>query len=344
MCLMLSCSSPRTTGEVDQQVLQGLGASAAGDKRQPRLRAAAQGEALAFLDGQAIGLDDLAPGLLEAAGGSALRDWLLAGLVERAWQASGQTLPPEALATEEAELIRSLADEAGVDAEQGERLLMAVRESRGLGPARFARELEQSAKLRRLVASDIAPPTDAELMQAYRARFGPRVTVRLAVSSTAAEAASLRERLLAAPSEDRRRVLAEAAFAGSIDPSASRGGVLSPLSIDDPAYPPAIRTEAQRLHIQRLSGEVGGVSKVIPVDRGFAVMMEEEPTRNSSASAPPAFEVVREALGREWIRRRQGQEMESWRRRALAQLIDRGMLAVQDPSLKWSTRALRRSP
>ncbi len=290
------------------------------------------GRAVAMADGQAIGLTELAGGLLEVVGAEILREQLLDGLIDRACREAGLSISASQIQGEEAELQRTLAEEAGVTEADGERLLIAVRRNRGLGPERYQRLLERTAKLRALVAADVAPPTEDELRRAYAWRYGPRRAIRAFVHPSAAEAAAVREALLSLPVQDRRTFLAEAAFDRSTDSSAVRGGLLAPVNSQDPDYPAALRAEADRL-------QVGDVSAMIAVESGFCVLMLEPAADRQESTWTPEYEAVRPTLERAWIRRTQSLAMESWQRRALESLEARGGLVVIDPRLRWSIQA-----
>src|SRR5690606_3630103 len=102
-------------------------------------------------------------------------------------------------------------------------------------------------------------------------------------------ASRLRRELDAAPER-----FAELAMRHSIDASASRGGLLAPISTVDPAYPLAMlkaidglvaRAEADGA---RADGGDGEVSEVVAIDGGYALVQLVERLEGSVPADPVA--------------------------------------------------------
>ncbi len=201
-------------------------------------------EPVALIDGEPLSLDDLRPALLELAGPLALEEAALTRLLRREIAARGILITPDLIDAEQRAFARAIfpADTPSAD-DRAALLLDQVRARRGLGPVRFAALLERSAMLRALVRADAPPdlePSDDDLRTAHAIKHGPRVLARLIMVPTAVDAARAQERLLTQPFE-------AVAAAESIDPTASQGGLFGPISVDDPAYPVAIRRRLAEL-------------------------------------------------------------------------------------------------
>ncbi|MFW6336626.1 MAG: peptidylprolyl isomerase [Phycisphaeraceae bacterium] len=254
---------------------------------------------LAFVDGRAVRMADVRAPLLEAAGGDVLNNLILDRGLSRRLASRGIEVTDADVAAERAWLLQSLDAE---DEDRAVRLLRRLREQRGLGPRRYAALLERNAALRKLAREEGDVRIDnAEVRVAYEAAYGAKVRVRLALLPTLPAARELRE----AVREAERPVsqFIELAVGRSVDSSASRGGLLPPISPADTAYPPAFREALQRFDAD---AQPGTVSPVVVLDDGFAVLQFIERIEASEV----AFDAVRASLRSALQRRGERREMD----------------------------------
>ncbi|NBC10603.1 MAG: hypothetical protein GVY24_02560 [Planctomycetes bacterium] len=263
---------------------------------------------VAYIDARALTAGDLRASLYEAAGGEVLADLVLDRAVAQALADRG--LEPDAadLAAEKRRLLETLSD----DPDTAARLLNELRNTRGLGQARFEALLRRSAGLRKLVA-DRVEVTDAALQRQYLLRHGPRYRVRLLVTATADEANKLRRQALdGTPFSD-------LAALHSIDPSAAQGGLLSPISPADTSYPQAVRNALPKLDAE-------AISPVLALGDRFAVLKLEDKIKADDV----ALDDVRNELASAVRRRGERLLMEQQARELLAA----AEVVVLDPALK----------
>ncbi|MEX0876437.1 MAG: peptidylprolyl isomerase [Phycisphaerales bacterium] len=272
---------------------------------------------VALIDGEPITREELRTDLYERAGAGALTDRALDHAIEQEASRRGLSITTGDVQREEQFLLDAIN---GIDDRTPrDRLLDTIRYNRGLGPQRLDRLLRRNAMLRAMIG-DRGVPEDDELELARRIAFGPRYRVRLFVAPDAQSAARLRATLEAAPAESRRWVFADAASERSLHPSSARGGLITDLSPDDPAYPSAITDAVQ-------SVEIGGVSGVWGTDAGHALVLVEAHIPPST----PTDEQIRE-IREELTLRKQRLEME----RLAGELLAETGVVVMDRSLNWS--------
>lgn len=287
---------------------------------------------LAFINGQRVAWSDLAPATLEAAGGEALFHLVLDRAIGARLAERGLTLTAQDVAAERAALLRSLDAE---NPDQAVRLLRELRVRRGLGPQRFEALLRRNAGLRKLATRGGEPTvSDAELRTAYETAYGAQVQVRLALLDTLAEARRFRAEVAAAPRPESRFI--ELAVDRSIDPSASRGGLLAPVSVADAAYPPAFR-QALASWLNE-PPERGIVSRAVALESGVAVMqfVRVVPAREVPLASVEAE--LRKALRRRKVREAMDRLAES--------LVAESEVVVLDDTLgdAWDRRGEIDSP
>jgi parvulin-like peptidyl-prolyl isomerase len=286
----------------------------------------------ALVNGVPIFWEDLQPSMTELAGGQALQEAVLDRLLSEQLKTRGLTVTTEDIASEQATLAASVVRNAKTTPQEAERLLEQVRKSRGLGATRFDGLLRRSAMMRKLVAESVTV-SEEEVKQAFEISHGPKYRARLILVPTQREASDLRNSLLGitpgepAPTPPARDVLtlrfSESATKLSSDPSANRGGLMDPISPADPAYPAAARQMLARL-------TPGELSAVIPVDRGFALLLLEE-------QLPPdgvKLEDVSTQIRAEVRKRRERLAMDDLARR----LLRGANVSILDRSLDWSWR------
>ncbi len=261
-------------------VFTGCSASPFEAPDRPHLRQSTPGPAttasnpqtLALVGSETISAEHLLPALLELAGDRALAEYLLDRQLTARCAEQGINITRGDLTAERRLLTTALRDDASTDPDQAARLLAALRDRRGLGPARFDALLLRNAMLRRLVAPDIVT-TPAMLAQARELRFGLRVTLRVITTASLAEAVNARTLIL------QGEPFADVAARFSTDISAQRGGLVGPLSLADPAYPQALRDAARTL-------EPGIVSGSIVLEDSFAIITLVERTTPPAPGMP----------------------------------------------------------
>lgn len=281
--------------------------SDAGSKDRPTRGEGDADRPLAFVSGRSVRMADLRDSLLEAAGGDALANLILDRGLARRLASLGIEVTESDLAAEREAMLRSLDAE---DEDRAMRLLRRLRERRNLGPRRYAAMLERNAALRKLVRQngDVVI-SDAELRVAYEAAYGPKVRVRLALLPTLPAARELR----AAVRRSERPVarFIELAVERSVDGSASRGGLLRPISPADTAYPPAFREALKGFDED---AERGAVSSVVVLDDGFALLQFIERVEASDVEWEEIRGTLRNTLQQRELRR----EMDRTARSVLA--------------------------
>lgn len=265
----------------------------------------------AMVGGAGLSRDAMWPALAEAAGGVVLEEAALELLLDERCRREGIRIDDAAIERERALLLQSLSD----DPNEAVRLLGEVRRRRGLGDSRFASLLRRNAMLRALVRPQVRI-TEGMALQAYQLRHGPRIGARLIITPTLDEANEALARIRAGAS------FGEVAASLSNDPSASRGGLIEPLSPADPAYPQGVRTALERL-------QVGQVSPPVAIERGFAILRREPATPRP---APPPFEQVRGEAERDARVRQERILMEE----LASSTLRAASITAFDPSLSWS--------
>ena len=313
-------------------------AAAATPRQEPR-------RPLALVDGVPIAAAEAEGRLRELAGGVVLEELALEMLLEAELRTAGLggTVGEAEVERERALLaatvregIEAMGTEEAEAADAGAVAIDQIRRARGLGPLRFAGLLRRNAMLRRLVEEEAGSSvTDEDVDLAMTIRYGPRARVRIIVTPTQREAARLKRELDEAPER-----FAELAMRHSVDASASRGGLLAPISPVDPAYPLAM-LKAIEVLVTRAegamegAGEEGanggeeGVSDVVAIDGGYALVQLVERLEGSVPTDPVA---ARARMREEVILVRERSLMEA----KAARLLERAEVTVFDPSLHWA--------
>ncbi|MFM9996732.1 MAG: peptidylprolyl isomerase [Phycisphaerales bacterium] len=273
----------------------------------------------AIVDNRPIAWMELRPALVEAAGAVVLEEVILDRLLDAELAARSLSITPADIDAERQGLVTALTRDARADANDAERLIERLRRSRGLGESRFTAQLARTARLRRLVAGTVVV-ADEEVRAAHAMRHGPSFRTRVIVLSEEREAARLWSELNQVE-EGLGVRFAEAAATRSRDPSASRGGLLGPISPGDPTFPGVVR----RAIVTQAPGTLG---PVLAVDNGYAILLVEERIDGDGA----AFESVESGLRAELTRRRERLAMDELARR----LLSRANITVIDPALRWS--------
>jgi parvulin-like peptidyl-prolyl isomerase len=122
--------------------------------------------------------------------------------------------------------------------------------------------LRRNAALRKLVADDVQI-TPALIQQAYDQRYGQLTRVRMILSGSLKSASEALKRAQAGES------FIDLAIELSEDASRAQGGLLPPISGEDPSWPQALREAAVKL-------EPGQISEPVALDAGWAILKCEK--------------------------------------------------------------------
>ncbi len=269
---------------------------------------------IALVNRDRITIAEIEPELLEAIGGRVVQEHVLDVTLARTAAREGIVIDSSDVERERTMLVANLAD----DPDRGERLLEELRRSQGLGPIRFEALLRRNAMLRRLVARDV-DVTEVVTRGAHDLRHGPKRVTRIIAVEDLRTAAEARGRLAAGTP------FATVATETSVDASAARGGLLSPISRLDPSWPTAFREQVFEL-------DLGSVSDPIQVDGRVLIVLVESETPATGVT----FEAGRadaEADARLAVERLL---MERLARR----LMPEARIEALDPSLRWSLSPL----
>jgi parvulin-like peptidyl-prolyl isomerase len=288
------------------------------------------GTAVAMVGQARLSSDELLRPLLEASGAAVLEEAALDRLLERELVNAGISITATDTRAEEDQLLQAASEQARVSRDQAARALADLRRARGLGPARFAALLTRNAKLRSLVRAT-ALPNEQDLAIVREAEVGERVRARLVVLPDALSAGQTRARVLeraqtvqSALGSGAESVLsalvAQAAIEQSIHATASRGGLLDPLSPADPSVPATVREALA-------TTAPGQLSAILPLEQGFGVILVESKQPGHAPSTDESARIERQATARA-----QRRAMDTLAR----ELLLRGGVTPLDESLRWS--------
>lgn len=272
---------------------------------------------VAYVGGDRVSESQLYELVAPEARAAAMANLVIQRGVEKRLAARGIEIGKARIEAEREKLLHSLSQ----DPNEAARLLEELRQTRGLDRASFERMLKQTAGLRAIVARDVTVTEDA-IAQAYELRYGPRVQARIITVERLAEATEVMNRLL-----DEAAFFPTLAGEVSTDPSAVRGGMLEPLSPKDPAVPEVVRTA-----LASLEDRPAGLSDILSLDRGFAILKYERTVQPETQT----LEELHDELERS-VRIR----AESLRMRELARvLLTEEEMTILDSRLKeaWERR------
>ena len=247
--------------------------------------------------------------MAELIGAETLREHVLDRALADEASARGVSITDDDIDRERQRLAQALDTDAGT-------AFADVAARRRLGPERLPALLKRNALLRALADAD--PPTEAELTQARRARFGAAARARIVITATERDAAAARAAADADPAGPSAGLAAQA-FRVSLDPSAAIGGLIERASLSDPRWPAAVIRAFESL-------PNGELSPVLGVPSGWALVLVEQrfpPTEPT----PSELETLRSELAA-------AQE-----RAAMAEvarrLVARAEVTVLSPHLTW---------
>ena len=199
------------------------------------------------------------------------------------------------------------------DPDRAERMLQNIRNTRGLGPTRFGRMLRRNALLRAMIGKEIEIPEDL-VLAAWDSRNGPKRVARIIAVENLEDARDARTRIAAG--DDFAEVAAEI----SLDASAPRGGILSPVSRLDPVWPQSFREALFNLEPDQLSNPIA-------VDDRFLLLRLE---REEAASGVTMEQGRDDALS---IARMATERL--LMDRLARRLVDESEIEVLDRAIRW---------
>jgi len=209
----------------------------------------------ALVGGTIVDWGEMRPLLNEAAGAAILQEIILDRMLVVELARTGHSVTDRDVDRERELFYRTLSTDPDVAA----RLARELRIRQGLGRRRLRRLLHRNASLRALVADDVTISEEA-IVQTHQILHGPTRRPRLMVLPTLADAQAAIDRVRAG------EFFGDVAVDVSTDTSASRGGLLAPISHADPTYPEVMRDALWAL-------DPGEVSAPILLSQQYAVVI-----------------------------------------------------------------------
>ena len=204
--------------------------------------------------GEPIYPDQIRTAMVESAGRRVLQEVVLDRTLERELTNNRITLADDAIAYEEALLMRQLDP----DPDRSTRMIRMLRSREGLGPVRFAALLRRNASLRALVADQVVV-SEAAITAAWDREHGPRRVARVLTVENLSDARDALKLI------DDGEPFGEVAARLSSDPSRSTGGLIDPVSRLDPSWPTSFRNALWSL-------EPGAVSSPIMINDSYVLV------------------------------------------------------------------------
>jgi hypothetical protein len=240
--------------------------------------------------GDVVTWSELQPMLAERAGAVVIEEVLLDRQLERLLAERGLQLEAAAIERERSELLESL----NPDPERAERLLAELRAVQGLGERRWDALLRRNASARMLVQDQVTL-TPESVEASLDATHGPRRMCRVIAAPDLKTCAEAARRI------ESGQPFGEVAAMMSTDASASRGGLVNPVSRLDPTWPSAFRQAVWALPI-------AGTSAPVLVNDAYVIVRVESEV---PASPPQDAAVARRVAEREVRRNQERVRMET---------------------------------
>lgn len=272
-----------------------------------------------MINGRAVSWGELRPLLSEAAGAEILREVALDRVLEEIAQRRGVNISEEDVAAERRLMRKTLALD---DPDRAVRLLNELRQRTGLGERRFQALLRRNATLRALIR-DRVQITDAAVRQMFDAVHGPRRQVRLITLPSLTDIRRAITRIEAG------EPFSDVAVDVSTDASASRGGLLEPISRFDPSYPDALRRAIWEL-------SPGEISSPLMLDEQYAVIQLQREIEGNDVD----LDDVRDAIAERVRLAQERMHMDQFARQLIADVS----INIFDESLResWEMQRQRR--
>lgn len=264
----------------------------------------------AAFGGRSVTPSTLYPLLIEAAGSEVLLELVIAETALHELSRRGLSLTEDEINAERRRMVQALDE----DEDRAVVMFGRLMEQRRLGPGRQRLFLQTNAALRKLTADEVEL-TPAVIRQQFELTYGPLFVCRIVAVPTLRDAQQVLELFR------QGRSFSDLAVEFSTDPSRAQGGLLSPISTADSAYPQAIRNELPGL-------QPGEVSLPIAVDQSFILVYLERILERDQ----PDLDQVRDQLA---FQARQRIESRLMRQKA-RELLSRVEVTVFDPVLRES--------
>jgi hypothetical protein len=271
----------------------------------------------ALVEGSIVNWAEMRPLLNEAAGAAILQEVILDRMLIIELARTGRSVTDRDQQRERDLLYETLSPDPDVAA----RLAKALQVRQGLGKRRFRRLLHRNASLRALIADDVILSEEA-IIQTHMILHGPTRRARLMVLPSLSEAQTAVNRVRDG------EFFGDVAVEISTDASASRGGLLAPISRADPTYPEVMRDALWTL----VPGET---STPILLSQQYAVLMLVEEIDGDGVT----LEDSRVQMQRQ-VRLMQQRLLMDQKAR---QLLNEASVTVIDAALKdsWDDRAVQ---
>jgi len=274
----------------------------------------------ALVAGTMVTWAEMRPLLNEAAGAVILQEVILDRLLIMELARTGHIVTDRDVQRERELFYETLSPDPDVAA----RLAKVLQIRQGLGKRRLRRLLHRNASLRALVADDVIISEEA-IVQTHMILHGATRRARLMVLPSLTEAQTALNRVRDG------EFFGDVAVEVSTDTSASRGGLLAPISRADPTYPQVMRDALWSLG-------PGEISTPILLSRQYAVLMLVEEVDGDGIT----LEEIRVEMERQ-VRLMQQRLLMDQKAR---QLLSEAAVTVIDAALKdsWDNRAVQIGP
>jgi len=270
----------------------------------------------ALINGRSVSWGELRPMLSEAAGAEVLQEVILDRAIERALNDAGLTITQDAVDAERALLLITLSD----DPNTALRLLEELRARQGLGTVRFRTLMHRNAALRMLVQPRVRV-TEEAAQRMHDTIHGPKRQARLMTLPTLAQARQVAERI------NQGELFSDLAVELSTDASASRGGLLEPISKSDGSYPDVLRSTLFAL-------EQGELSRPMLIDDRYVLIQHVRDVPGDDVT----YLEVRDAMRQEVRQQQERALMDQYAR----ELLREASITIFGESLNESWRMNRR--
>jgi hypothetical protein len=197
---------------------------------------------IALVGTKSIRMKDILPALIEIGGKEALDDYMLNMAIEEELRNNSIVITPIEIRAERIQFLTMYND---ISTPNFKKILY----EKGYGPNRERQLLWRNAALRKLVAQDVKV-TENSVKRMYEIIHGTSYPARVIVTTTHKEATDIFAKL------NRGASFTKLAVELSIDPSASRGGIVDSIPIADPIWPAPIREALPKLNVGEFSSPI----------------------------------------------------------------------------------------
>ena len=255
LCIVLyGCNAPQASTPRQPNPLDSFQLSSGLENGQQTASLPLDARPAAIVNGRNVYWRKLRPLLIELSGGQALQEMILDRMLDQALANADITIVNKDIARER----KLLADTMSPDPNTAFRLLTELRARQRLGDVRYAALLRRNAALRALVQGQVST-IESNLLRTYDLVYGEKRQVRLITLNSLADARDALDRIR------RGEFFGDVAVELSADFSSARGGLLEPVSREDPGYPLSFRDAVWKL-------PPGGTSNPILLDNLYVLI------------------------------------------------------------------------